>query len=414
VLSEENRGAEASALTDRPQPYSALSTQHPALAPQRILTRDFLLTCAGGLLLFASFQILLGVLPLYLKDDLGGSDSTVGLVIGVFAFAALFPRPFIGREIDRGGSKRFLLAGALIFLTASLCYLFADSIALLLGVRVIHGVGMACFHTAAFTFVAEVAPPNRRGEAMGIWGLMSTFSTAVAPYAGLVIRDGAGNSAVFLTSAALATAAIGLILLVHESPSETVRPDRVSGGLIEPSVFTPALLVLLFTLVFGAVQSFVLLYAEEQRIERAGLYFSAFALAVLASRVFGGRLADRYGRWSVILPAMAVTIAAMLLLAVAGSLPLLLLVGALFGLAFGAGQPALTALAIDLVRPERRGAGMATFTSAFELGIGSGSIVMGLVATAAGYSAMFALCAVPPAVALLIGLRRSGQRPPVN
>jgi predicted MFS family arabinose efflux permease len=57
---------------------------------------------------------------------------------------------------------------------------------------------------------------------------------------------------------------------------------------------------------------------------------------------------------------------------------------------------------------------MATFTSAFELGIGSGSIVMGLVATAAGYSAMFALCAVPPAVALLIGLRRSGQRPPVN
>jgi predicted MFS family arabinose efflux permease len=96
----------------------------------------------------------------------------------------------------------------------------------------------------------------------------------------------------------------------------------------------------------------------------------------------------------------------MLVLSVAGSLPLLLLAGVLFGLAFGAGHPAMTALAIDLVRPERRGAGMATFTSAFELGIGSGSIVMGLVAASAGYSAMFALCAVFPALAIVYGMSR--------
>ena len=103
---------------------------------------------------------------------------------------------------------------------------------------------------------------------------------------------------------------------------------------------------------------------------------------------------------------MALIVVAMLILSVATNLPLLLLVGALFGLAFGAGQPALTALAIDLVPPARRGAGMATFTSAFEAGIGSGSIVMGLVAAQAGYAAMFAICAVFPAIALVIGLRQ--------
>jgi predicted MFS family arabinose efflux permease len=84
----------------------------------------------------------------------------------------------------------------------------------------------------------------------------------------------------------------------------------------------------------------------------------------------------------------------------------------LFGLSFGAGNPALTALAIDLVRPERRGAGMATFTSSFELGIGSGSIVMGLVAGATGYSVMFAICALFPLAALAFGTSRRHARSP--
>jgi predicted MFS family arabinose efflux permease len=385
---------------------------HPAPVDQslshaiddRILTRDFMLTCVGGFILFSSFLLLLGILPLYLKDDLGGSDGEVGLIIGVFAFAALFPRPFIGREIDRGGSKRFLIAGALIFIVASLLYLVATTIPLLLGVRVLHGLGMACFQ--AFTFIAELAPPHRRGEAMGIWGMMSTIATAVAPYGGLLLRDAWGDQVVFVAGALCAASALGLITLVREPRREVSASGAGDGGLIEPSVFTPATIVLLVTLVYGAVQSFVLLYADEQGIEGKGLYFTAFAVAVFLSRLFGGRLADRRGRWAVVLPSLALIVVAMLVLSMAGNLALLLLVGGLFGLAFGAAQPALTALAIDLVPPARRGAGMATFTSAFEAGIGSGSIVMGLVAAEAGYASMFALCTVFPAIALLIGLRR--------
>lgn len=369
-----------------------------------ILTRDFVLTCAGGFVLFTSFMLLLAVLPLYLKEDLGGGDGEVGFIIGVFALSALFPRPFIGRAIDRGGSKRFLIAGGMIFVVSSLLYLLATSIPLLMGVRVLHGIGMACFHTAAFTFVAGLAPVSRRGEAMGIWGLMSTFSTAVGPYIGLSIRDATGNNTLFVTSAVCATVALGLVLLVREPQRQAHAGPATTGGLFEPAVLAPALIVILFMMVYGAVQSFVLLYADEQDIARKGLYFTVFALAVLASRLFGGRMADRYGRWAVVLPAMALGAGAMLVLAVASSLPSLLLAGVLFGLSFGAAHPALTALAVDLVRPERRGAGMATFTSAFELGIGGGSILMGFVAAATSYSAMFALCAAFPALALLYGI----------
>jgi predicted MFS family arabinose efflux permease len=395
----------------------AATTHHPSLITHHsppILTRDFVLTCGAGFVLFASMMLLLGVLPLYLKEDLGGSDAEVGLIIGVFAFSALFPRPFIGREIDRGGSRRFLVAGAAVFVVSSLLYVVADSIPLLLAVRMLHGVGMAAFHTAAFTFIAQLAPPTRRGEAMGIWGLMSTFATATGPFLGLELRAAAGNAALFVASAGCAAAALALISVVREpARDEPVAPRAgPAGGLFERAVMTPAVISALFTMIYGATQSFVLLYAAERDIAQKGLYFTVFAGAVLASRVFGGRLADRYGRWSVILPAMALAAVAMLTLAVASNLALLLLAAALFGLSFGAGNPALTALAIDLVRPERRGAGMATFTSSFELGIGSGSIVMGLVAGATGYSVMFAICALFPLAALAFGTSRRHARSP--
>ncbi|RIK34874.1 MAG: hypothetical protein DCC58_21095, partial [Chloroflexi bacterium] len=294
---------------------------------QPILTRPFVTLCFGGFTLLVSFMLLLAVLPLYVKDERGAGDGIVGLVIGVFALAALFPRPFIGREIDRTGGKRFLLAGAAIFALSSLLYIVATSIPLLLAVRMLHGIGMACFHTAAFTMVADLAPAARRAEAMGIWGMMSTFAIASAPYLGLLIHDGPGNRAVFLTSTALALLALGIMSTVRqparEAPAATHSAAR--SGLIEPAVFVPAILVLSFTLVYGAVQSFVLIYAEERAIANAGLYFSAFAGATLLARLFGGRLADRHGRWAIILPSLGLTVLAMLLLSVTSSLALLLL-----------------------------------------------------------------------------------------
>ncbi len=380
-----------------------------AAPPATILTRPFVLTCAAGVLLFASFQLLAAVLPLYVQDDLGGSATAVGLIVGVFSIAALLPRLFIGREIDRSGSKRFLIAGAGLFLLASVLYLFATSVPLVLGVRAVHGLGMACFHTASFAFIAQIAPPARRGEAMGIWGLMSTFATAISPYLGLVIRDAAGIDSVFAIGAVCAAGSAALLLLVADPGRSPGATPPSQGGLFEPSVLPAAILILLSNLVYGAVVAFIIVYAEDRDIPSSGLYFTVFAIAVLASRVVGGRLADRSSRMAVILPTFVLTILAMGTLAIATSLALLLLTGVLFGLAFGAGQPALNAYAVDLVEPARRGAGMATFTSFFEAGIGLGSIGMGVVAGMTGYATMFAITAIFPALGIAYGASLARQ-----
>lgn len=375
-----------------------------AAPPATILTRPFVLTCAAGALLFASFQLLTAVLPLYVRDDLGGSTTAVGLIVGVFSIAALLPRLFIGREIDRSGSKRFLAVGAGLFLLSGVLYIFATSVPLVLGVRAVHGLGMAFFHTASFAFIAQISPPSRRGEAMGIWGLMSTFATAITPYLGLVIRDASGMTTLFIVAACGAAGSLGLLLLVADPGRAGDVTPVTSGGLFEPSVMPAAVLILLSNLVYGAVAAFIIVYAEDRDISNAGLYFTVFALAVLASRVFGGRMADRLSRMAVIMPTFILTILAMGTLALTNTLALLLLTGVLFGLAFGAGQPALNAFAVDLVEPARRGAGMATFTSFFEAGIGLGAIGMGAVAGWTGYSMMFAITAIFPLLAIVYGI----------
>lgn len=373
---------------------------NPTPTPERIITRDFLFLCAAGLGFFCSFMLLLAVLPLYL-NDLGGSDSAVGLVVGAFAISALVPRPFIGREIDRGGSKRFMLAGAVVFIVASGLYIVATSVPLLFGVRILHGIGMALFTTAAFAIVADLAPAARRGEALGLWGSVGTVASAIAPFLGVLISERYGYNAVFIVSACCAVVALTLVLFLRE-PHKEHHAGAADAGLIEKSVLFPAVLVMSMTFVFGAVSSFVLLFAADEGIGNAGLYFTASAGAVVLSRLFGGKLSDRHGRWAVILPSMACMSAGVALLSQASSLTVLLLGAGLIGLAFGSGFPALSALAVDVAPAGRRGAAMGTFSASFEVGIGTGAIVMGIVASLAGYSTMFLIGAAFPAAGLLL------------
>ena len=161
-----------------------------------------------------------------------------------------------------------------------------------------------------------------------------------------------------------AAALVLLTFVTDPGPDENVS-SASRGGLFEPSVMPAAVLILLSNLVYGAIAAFIIVYAEDRDIANSGLYFTVFAVAVLASRVFGGRLADRLSRLAVVLPTFVLTLLAMGPLALTSSPALLLLTGLLFRLAFGAGQPALPAFGSCLLSPARRGATVVHFTSFF-------------------------------------------------
>jgi MFS family permease len=147
---------------------------------ETLLTRNFLLTSLSTVAIFTSFYFLLVTLPIYILQ-LGGTESQIGLIIGVFTISAVLLRPFMGREVDRRGRKNMLLAGSLVFLLSMLLYNYTTSVTTLLLLRVFHGIGWGAATTAASTLIADIAPPSRRGEAMGIYGMSSNVAMAVGP-----------------------------------------------------------------------------------------------------------------------------------------------------------------------------------------------------------------------------------------
>jgi len=142
-----------------------------------------------------------------------------------------------------------------------------------------------------------------------------------------------------------------------------------------------------------------------------GLFFTVWAIMLIVVRPLAGWLSDRYGRLAVVMPGLILVVAGAWLLSMSSSVSVLFAVAVLCGLGFGSVHPALMALLTDRVEVGQRGAGMGTFTAAFDLGIGIGAIFWGLVLQFTSYGAMFfASGLVPAAGVLYLAFHRLGRR----
>ncbi|MCL4516461.1 MAG: MFS transporter [Firmicutes bacterium] len=370
-------------------------------------TRNFVLISLANLLVFLGFQMLMPTLPLYVAK-LGGQASAIGIVVGVFTISAVAMRPLVGVGLDRWGRMGFLFLGLGVFILSVLSYNLAGAIPVLLGLRLVHGFGWGAYTTSSGTIAADVIPAARRGEGMGYYGLSGNLAMAVAPVLGLFIANRYGFGSLFWTSATLAFLAIflaaGIRLQAANNTAITVgaaipggaggQAPRGKTAFFERSALLPSLVVLLVTITYGGVVTFVTLFAAQRGIRNVGAFFTVFAVVLMATRPFAGVLADKRGFRTVLIPGLLMVGAGMLTLGLAGNLAGLFLAAALYGIGFGAVQPTLQALTVQLAPPARRGVANATFFSAFDLGISLGSIFLGLVAQWIGYGGMYAVSAL--------------------
>lgn len=385
-----------------------MSSPPGAKAP--LFTRSFVLVCLATLTAFVSFYFLLATLPLYIVE-IGGTESQVGFIIGVFGSSALLLRPLVGREADVWGRRRLILGGCVVLLVSSLLYSLTDSMAGLLAVRILHGAGWAAFGTASAALVADVIPPQRRGEGMGYYGISINLAMAVGPAAGIFIQRSLSFTWLFVVGGAVAAISVVFAALLNEPPGNR---SNQRGPLFERAAFFPSTVLGLMALTYGSIVSFLPLFAVKRGLGNPGLFFTVFAIVLILSRSPAGRLSDRYGRGVTVIPGLVLAAMGLGLLSTAASVPAFLGVALLYGLAFALVQPSLMALMVDRVSPARRGAAMGTFTAAMDLGIGGGSFLWGFVAQAAGFPAMYQAAAVAAIVALaafLAGSRKGAHRP---
>lgn len=356
----------------------------------KIWTRDFVLVCLGNFFVFLGFQMTLPTLPLFVKE-LGGSDQLIGIIVGVFTFSALLFRPYAGHALDSKGRRFVYMIGLSIFVLSIGAFAFVTSIAFLLIIRILQGIGWGFSSTAIGTIATDLIPPKRRGEGMGYFGLSGNLALAIGPALGLALVGVISFSTLFLLCAASGLIAFLLSLKirykeVEESPNKSTT---VKFDIFEKTAVQPALLLFFITATFGGIASFLPLYAVEKGIDGIQYYFLIYAVFLLISRTFSGKIYDKKGHAYVFPPGAVLILIAMILLAWLPNTTVMLIAAGIYGLGFGSVQPALQAWAVDQAPSNRKGMANATFFSAFDLGIGIGAIVFGQLAFMYGYYTIY-------------------------
>lgn len=341
------------------------------------------------------------LLPLYIHS-LGGTAAEIGVVMGLYNAVGILCQPLIGPWIDALGRKQFMLTGIGLVTGAALLAAVAPSIPVLALVRVLQGLGFSCFFVANYSYVIDLVPPARRGWALGIYGVSGLVATALAPLVGEWVIRRFGFRPLFAAAAALAVVAAGFVWSLTERRRETALPVQgfpwERGGLAELFHISMAV-TLFFGLGAGTIFVFLPTFAENLGVRTLALFYTAYAVAAIGVRVFGGQLIDTRGRRAVIVPSMFIQTGATALLAALGFfvsrtsqtpvVPVLFLAGLMSGGAHGFLYPGLAALVTDQTPETRRGVVVGIFSAVFLAGQTSGSFLFGYVTHAIGYAFMW-------------------------
>lgn len=366
----------------------------------RLLSGPFLRVTIANFFFFMNFASFF-LLPLRITA-LGGSEATVGAVMGCFGIAGLITLPIVGLTIDRFGRRSYLILGTIGMSLASIGYAQFDGLGPLFALRALQGVSFSCAFTATTTFAATFAPIERRAQALGLFGLSTLLTHAIAPTLGEFVIQASGFIPLFY-----AATACTLVTLVLAFPLPG-HPGRHVASAIAPAVpmnklfWVVGCTTLLAAMGFGTVITFIPTFVRSEGLGRVGFFFGAYTATAILTRLVGAGLSDSLGRRRVILPTLLGLAFSILVLSLARGVLTLVVAGALFGAAQGVSYPTLHAFLVDMTAEANLGKAQALFNGAFNLGVTSSAFIFGLVAESFGHRVMFAAAAVTPVLAWFV------------
>jgi MFS family permease len=376
-----------------------------------ILTQQaFLKATATSFFFFASLNCFF-LLPLYI-EQLGGTEVAVGTVMGIYSGIGILCQPLIGPWVDAVGRRPFMLLGCALVVVSAFLASVAPGVPLLGVVRALQGLGFSAFFVANYSYVLDLVPIERRGWALGIYGLSGMASTALAPLFGEMVIRRFGFRPLFAACGllALVTCAIVWTLRERERVDVPTAPDWASIRSLREDVFHRHMAIaVFFGLGSGTIFAFLPTFGERIGVRTLALFYVAYACAAMIVRVVAGHWIDTRGRRAIIVPSMFMQAAGVALLAALAflvsrvrglpPLPVLFAVGLTAGGAHGFLYPGLAALVADQAHETRRGAVIGVFSAVFLIGSSGGAFLFGYVAHRFGYAVMWSTLAA----LLLIG-----------
>ena len=375
-----------------------------------LLTRPMLALISSTLAGLVGFYLLLSVVPLY-ADEVGGGSTGAGFATAAFMLSTVLAQTQMPRALARFGYKPVLAVGLLSLGLPAFLYAFTSGLPSVLAVTLARGVGFGITTVVFAALVVELAPPERRGEALGLFGVAITLPAIFCSPLGLWLVNIYGYGFVFLLGGA--TPMLGFVSFL--GIRATRGGGRLNGaGFLEGISRGPLLrMVLLFatcTMVGGVLVTFLPLAAPGAGAFSAATAILALGLATAAGRWWAGRFGDRNGPQGLLAPGLVLAALGVATLAQGG--PALLIGATLFGIGFGVLQSATLVMVMARVSKGEYGLGSTLWNAAFDAGTGIGAFLFGFVIEASGFSSAFYLCAaLLLAALLLVRLDRAAVEP---
>lgn len=361
---------------------------------ERLWNRNYNRVMVTNFALFFSFYLLTPLLPLYLSETFGATKDTIGMVLSGYTLAALLVRPFSGFMVDRFKRRTVLLFFLILYFLLFFGYIVAGSILLFAILRTVHGGPFGASTVANSTVAIDVLPSSRRNEGIGYYGMSNNLGSAIAPTIGLWIYQETGDfDLLFLL--ALLVAGIGLVsaATVRIPDREIIRDTRpvsLDRFFLLRGTFM-AINICFFGFCWGVLSNYLAIFGKEHLgiTTGTGAYFMILSIGLIVSRLQGSK-ALREGK---LLENAAVGI-------VLSMIGYFLFIGwpstigyylsaVLIGLGNGHMWPAFQNMIIAIAAPSERGTANSTILTAWDLGLGLGILLGGVVAELLGYDWAF-------------------------
>ena len=367
---------------------------------QRIWNRNFTSIWISTCLFFTVFFSLMSTMPLFVTNSLNSGSKESGIVVTIFIIASLLFRFFSGKLIDRFGKKKILFLSAILFLVCSSFYLIVESLTQLLLLRFIHGMSFGIASTATGSIAADIVPSERKGEGIGYYSLSYTMAMFLGPYFGLMIINQFDYLIYFVFLTLLSFMAFMLLTNIkfrslHLESKSDVQKGSFWNDMIEVKAVPIGVTSIFIAIAYSGFLTFIPMYALKLGLGSiAGYFYVIYAITIVLLRPITGKVFDRYNEHFVMYPAILVSAIGFICLSLAHSGFLFLLSAAIIGAGIGSLSPSLQTIAVKSTSNERSGIATATFLNAFDIGVGLGSFVIGILVSSTSFSFVYFVSAL--------------------
>jgi predicted MFS family arabinose efflux permease len=396
-----------------------------AVPRRRMVTRPLLMVYLSGFCAMTSFYLLLSVVPVY-AASVGAGRTGAGFTTGALMLSTVAAELLTPRLIARFGYRTTRAVGLLLLGAPALALPAATSMAAITAVCLVRGVGFAIIVVVGGALMAALVPSERRGEGLGLAGVVLGVPAMVALPLGVGLAGHFGYTPVFVAGAVAALAGLaaapGLPRFPrdhdghvehgghdHGGQARPAEPLGMVAGLRTRALLRPALAFSTSAMAAGVVVTFLPVTAGASSGGVAAAALLVQASASTLTRWWAGRHGDRHGPARLLAPGLLVAAAGMLALVLATGPAAVMVAMALFGAGFGVAQSASLSVMFATVPPSGYGTASALWNLAYDAGLGVGAAGFGVVAGATGYQAGFGFTAALMVLALVSNRRARGR-----